>query len=106
MIGWGLRLGERLSLWRWAGLALAIAGLVWLLLPGISAPPLDGAALMAAAGVAWGVYSLRGRGQAQPTAATAGNFVRGSAIAAAICIPALLLSGESAPSWQGAGYAL
>ncbi|WP_300396487.1 DMT family transporter [Henriciella sp.] len=106
MIGWGLASGERLSAQRWVGLMLALAGLVWLLLPGLEAPPLQGAALMAIAGVAWGVYSLRGRGQRQPTAQTAGNFLRAGVIVLALSIPAFLIIDEATPSWPGIGYAL
>lgn len=76
MISYGLWSGERLRASQVAGLVLAIGGLVALLLPGLSAPPLLGAALMAAAGIAWGVYSLRGRRFRDPTQATAGNFLR------------------------------
>ena len=106
MIGWALVSGERLLVARWAGFMLAIAGLVWLLLPGLEAPPLEGAALMAAAGVAWGIYSLRGRGQGQPTAQTAGNFLRAGVIVLALSLPAFMLAGEATPSWAGIGYAL
>jgi drug/metabolite transporter (DMT)-like permease len=76
MVGVGLWRGDRLRGRQWLGLALAVAGLVVLLLPGLAAPPAGGAALMAGAGVAWGVYSLRGRGQGDPTRVTAGNFLR------------------------------
>ncbi|SFA75223.1 Threonine/homoserine efflux transporter RhtA [Collimonas sp. OK607] len=72
----GLRSGEMFGPIAWLGLALAVAGLVYLVSPGVAAPPPLGAALMAIAGVAWGVYSLRGRGVADPLAATAGNFTR------------------------------
>ena len=76
MIGWGFWRGERLGGWQLLGVACALGGLIGLLLPGLSAPPLHGAALMLVAGVAWGVYSLRGRGAGDPLQATAGNFVR------------------------------
>lgn len=76
MLGWGLVRGERLRAGQWAGLLVAMAGLVALLLPGLSAPPPDSAALMLLAGVAWGAYSLRAKGAGDPTAATAGNFLR------------------------------
>lgn len=76
MIVGGWRAGERLALGQASGLALAFAGLVILVLPGVSAPPLPGALLMLIAGIAWGLYSLRGRGIENPTAATAGNFLR------------------------------
>lgn len=76
MLGWALLRGERFSALQMLGFAVAIAGLIGLLLPGLSAPPLGAALLMLLAGVAWGVYSLRGRGAGDPTAVTAGNFLR------------------------------
>lgn len=76
MIGHGLWKGERLSGLQPIGLFLALGGLVGLLLPGLSAPPLAGSVLMLGAGVAWGIYSLRGRGVDDPTRVTAGNFLR------------------------------
>src|SRR5688572_24675070 len=68
--------GERPWPAQWVGLAMAIGGVVYLVLPGLAAPPPLGAALMALAGVAWAIYSLRGRGAADPLAQTTGNFVR------------------------------
>jgi len=68
--------GERLQLVQWAGLTLAVGGVVYLVSPGLAAPAPIGCALMTTAGVAWGVYSLRGRGASDPLAETAGNFVR------------------------------
>lgn len=76
MIGAGLWQGERPKAREWIGLAVAMAGLVYLMLPGFSAPDPLGAALMMASGIGWGVYSLRGRGNPAPVAATAGNFAR------------------------------
>jgi drug/metabolite transporter (DMT)-like permease len=67
-----------------AGVGLALAGLVGLVLPGLSAPPLVGSLLMAASGIAWGVYSLRGRGQGDPVRVNAGNFVRAALLAAVL----------------------
>ena len=58
MIIWGLRKGERLRFWQTVGLVLALSGLVALLFPGLSAPPLGGSILMLGAGIAWGIYSL------------------------------------------------
>lgn len=81
MFSVGLRSGETFSVVAWLGLALAVGGLVYLVSPGIAAPPLIGATLMAVAGMAWGVYSLRGRGVADPLAATAGNFMRAAPLA-------------------------
>ena len=76
MIGWGLVRGERPGRAQWLGLAIAITGLLMLTAPGLSAPDPTGATLMSAAGVAWGIYSLRGRGATSPVADNAGNFVR------------------------------
>jgi len=76
MFSAGLRAGERFAATGWAGLALALGGLVYLVAPGLEAPPPLGAALMALAGIGWGVYSLRGRGKTDALAATAGNFLR------------------------------
>jgi len=76
MILWGLRKGEGLHARQFTGLALAAVGLVLLVFPGLSAPSLGGSALMLGAGVAWGIYSLRGKGAGDPISATAGNFLR------------------------------
>ena len=70
-------------------MACALGGLLGLLLPGISAPPLHGAALMLVAGIAWGVYSLRGKGAGDPLQATAGNFLRAVPFAAALSLAML-----------------
>jgi drug/metabolite transporter (DMT)-like permease len=78
MIGHGLWAGERLDKQQQVGLALALGGLVGLLLPGLSAPPLVGSALMVIAGIAWGVYSIRGKRAGDPTRVTSGNFLRAS----------------------------
>jgi drug/metabolite transporter (DMT)-like permease len=68
--------GERLGSAQWVGLLTALAGLIYLLLPGLAAPSPVGASLMSAAGVSWGLYSLRGRWQTDPLSATSGNFLR------------------------------
>lgn len=103
MIFHGLRSGERFSRQQLAGLALAGGGLVGLLLPGLTAPPLLGSALMLAAGVAWGVYSLRGRGAGDPTRVTAGNFQR--AMLFAVALSMLTLPGARLDA-AGVGYAI
>jgi drug/metabolite transporter (DMT)-like permease len=84
MIGAGLRRGERLSLAQWSGLLVALAGLVVLLLPGATAPSPRGASAMLLAGVAWGIYSLRGRGASDAIAATSDNFLRATPFALAL----------------------
>ncbi|MBI5016177.1 MAG: DMT family transporter [Deltaproteobacteria bacterium] len=103
MISHGIWRGERLRGVQLMGLVLALGGLVGLLLPGLSAPPLLGALLMLSAGAAWGVYSLRGRGAGDPLAVTAGNFLRAVAIAAALS--AATASGISVDG-AGIGYAI
>lgn len=75
MIGYGIWRGERLTLWQWLGLGLALLGLAVLLWPGQAAASLPAALLMLAAGMAWGLYSLRGKGAGHPLQVTAGNFV-------------------------------
>jgi drug/metabolite transporter (DMT)-like permease len=86
MIGHGIWAGERLLKLQLVGLVIALAGLVGLLLPGLSAPPLFSSILMLASGVAWGVYSLRGKGAGDALRVTAGNFLRAAPIAAALSI--------------------
>jgi drug/metabolite transporter (DMT)-like permease len=76
MILAGLRAGERPHAREWTGLALALGGLVYLVSPGLTAPSPAGSALMAVAGVAWGAYSLHGRGSTNPVTVTGGNFLR------------------------------
>jgi len=89
MILWGLRRGERLRVRQLAGLALALTGLVTLLFPGLSAPSLSGSILMLGAGVAWGIYSLRGKAASDAIAATTGNFLRSVPLAAVLSIAVL-----------------
>lgn len=103
MIGHGLARGERLRGPQWLGFALAMGGLVGLFLPGVSTPPPAGAALMLCAGAAWGVYSLRGRGAGDPTAVTAGNFLR--AVPFALALSALCVARVSLDA-VGLAYAL
>lgn len=71
-----LRSGDRPHSSQWLGLGVALAGLAYLMLPGLSAPPLADAALMGLAGFSWGMYSLRGRRTANPLGQTASNFLR------------------------------
>jgi drug/metabolite transporter (DMT)-like permease len=82
--------GERPGRLEWIGLIVAFGGLVYLLLPGLASPPILNAGLMAAAGVAWGFYTLRGKGSADPLGDTAGNFVRSVPMAVVAVMPFLL----------------
>jgi drug/metabolite transporter (DMT)-like permease len=116
MIGRGLWVGERLHGWQLLGLLLAFGGLLGLLLPGLSAPPLTGALLMLSAGVAWGIYSLRGKGAGDPLQVTAGNFLRAAPMALALSV-VMLRTGSATTSGilyamasgalaSGVGYAI
>jgi drug/metabolite transporter (DMT)-like permease len=116
MIGVGLWRGERPTAAEWAGLGVAMAGLIYLVLPGISAPDPLGAALMATSGVAWGVYSLRGKGRRAPVAATAGNFARALPFASAglalgwgslhVTLHGIALAVASGAITSGVGYVI
>lgn len=90
--------GERLGARQWMGLLIAVGGLGWLLAPGVAAPPLGGAVLMVLAGMAWGFYSVRGRGNPDPVGQTRTNFV----LAAPMALVALVLSTQVArwPGWH------
>lgn len=90
MIGYGLWTGERMQGLQIVGLLFACGGLVGLLLPGLSAPPLLASLLMLGAGIAWGIYSLRGKAAGDPLKVTAGNFARAAPIS--IVLSVVLLS--------------
>jgi drug/metabolite transporter (DMT)-like permease len=116
MIGYGLARGERFTVWRAFGAVLAAGGLVALVAPGLDAPPAWAAGSMALAGIAWGVYSIRGRRSSDPLADTAGNFIRAaplSLLLVGFLAPGLRLDPEgvalataSGAIASGAGYAI
>lgn len=121
MIAWGLYQGERMRPLQLGGFALAVAGLTALMLPGLASPRFGGSAAMLGAGVAWGAYSLRGRRKlapfsANPTAVTAGNFVRTiplTLVLSAVALPqshlsssGLLYAVASGALTSGVGYAV
>ncbi len=97
MIGLGIIAGARPGALEWTGLAFAFAGLVYLFAPGLAAPPAAGAALMAVAGIAWGIYSRLGAQEADPVASTARNFV--------LTVPLALLLFLAGPPWGTAAPA-
>jgi len=115
MIGSGLQAGERPHAREWIGLAAALAGLLYLNFPGLSAPAPLGAALMAIAGVAWGLYSLRGRKAVAPLVQTAESFLLATPVGLALAAVALprahvssagvLLAVASGALASGGGYA-
>ena len=116
MIGYGFYTGERLNKLQSAGLLLAFVGITVLMLPGLSAPPLLGSLVMLVAGIAWGVYSIRGKGAGDPTIISAGNFLR--TIPFVVVLTVVTLSNQSldiAGGWyavasgalaSGLGYAI
>lgn len=119
MIGRALMEGDRPSRLEWLGLLTAFGAFVWLVSPGLSAPDPLAAALMALSGIAWGVYSLRGRGLPDPLKATADNFMRsvvfiiplfGVVLLAHLPVHAsamgLMLAALSGAVTSGLGYAL
>jgi drug/metabolite transporter (DMT)-like permease len=76
MFAGALIAGETVPARRYVGAAMALIGLAYLLWPSAAvAPDLGGAALMVVAAIAWGIYSLHGRGASDPLALTGSNFV-------------------------------
>ncbi len=100
MVGAGLIRGERLTPGAIAGNVSALLGLVVLTRPGLTAPDPTGVTFMAAAGVAWGLYSLAGRQSRDPLATTADNFAR----AVVLCLPAIFWAAPAQAT--PAGYTL
>ncbi|MEQ8858487.1 MAG: DMT family transporter [Pseudomonadales bacterium] len=92
------RSGERFGSAAWCGLTLALAGLAYLLAPGLEQPSTGGALLMMVSGLCWGLYSLTGRQTSDPMAATTGNFLLAVPVTIVLCAPQLLTgSTVSAP---------
>ena len=121
MMGYGVFRGERFQAIQVFGLALALGGLVALMLPGLAAASLFASLSMLGAGMAWGIYSLRGKAVSNgalsdPTAVTAGNFVRAVPMALVLCllmksrlsldIDGALLAVASGALASGVGYAV
>ena len=116
MIGFGMMKGERLSGFQVLGFMLAVAGLIILFLPGVSAPSLKGSMLMLIAGIAWGIYSIRGKTPGDPTVVTAGNFLRAAPMSMALSLllltsmsldyPGVLLAMASGALASAVGYAI
>ena len=116
MFAVALRSGERFSPVSWVGLSIAFGGLIYLVSPGVTAPDSVGAILMAIAGIAWGVYSLLGRGVADPLEATANNFIFCVPLVVAVSLvfsadfhvtrDGILLASVSGGLASGIGYAI
>jgi len=101
MIVAGIRAGERLAPRQWLGLLVALGGTTYLVFPGITAPPVFGSLLMVTAGIAWGIYSLRGRGSNDPITATTDNFIRAVPI-----VVVLVLVQRNEAGWSTYGILL
>lgn len=114
MLVLALRAGERFRALEGVGLFAALAGLVYLVLPGLSAPSPVGCTLMVIAGMAWGGYSIRGRGSADALGDTARNFMLATpliALASAATVrtahvtaPGVMLAIASGALTSGIGY--
>ena len=85
MFGVAVLRGQAVPPLRWAGMAVAMAGLALLLWPA-GAVRVDpaGALAMIVAGAGWGAYTLLGRTEGDATRATAANFT--------LCLPVMLLA--------------
>lgn len=109
-----LRAGENIPPLSWGGLALAVLGLVYLVLPGVTAPDPIGAVLMSVAGIAWGLYSLSGKGVTDPLESTARNFLYGVPLVLFVSFifvhdtdfstPGIVLAVISGAAASGCGY--
>ena len=108
--------GERPGWLQWLGLIMALGGLVYLVLPGVSAPDPQDSALMTVAGISWGLYSFRGRAATDPLGETAGNFARSLPMVALVSAASLgalrvdatgaMLAVTSGALASGLGYAI
>ena len=101
MLSWGLYRGEKLSPLQWGGFSVAIGGLIWLVSPGVEAPPLVSAVLIGLSGLSWGIYSLTGPGKSNPTSATTGNFIRATLLSLPLFAVAFYVSPEPSPPTDG-----
>lgn len=115
MILWGVLHRDRPTGMELAGLAIAFAAFIWLLLPGLQAPDPLGSGLMMFSGLSWAVYTVRGRGTGDPLADTAGNFVRAAILCAPMAAlpwlgghaePGVVLAVVSGVITSGLGYAI
>lgn len=89
MVCVALMRGEKPKILEWLGMLLAFGGLVYLIFPGLSAPPILYSMLMMIAGIAWGFYTLRGAGSKNPLAETTGNFIRTVPMISLVAFPFL-----------------
>ena len=106
MLVGGLRLGQRPDKAQSLGMGIAMAGLVYLLLPGLNAPPAGAAMVIFCSGLCWAAYTICGRGSRNAAAATAGNFIRCVPLAIALLLWAVAFDNAGMPgTWPLAGVA-
>jgi drug/metabolite transporter (DMT)-like permease len=103
MLAVAIATGDRPGFFEYAGILTAFAGLIYLVLPGLESPSLASSLFMATAGIAWGLYTLRGRGSANPLADTTGNFVRTIPF---VFVLTVFTAGSTSLSWRGVGLAV
>jgi len=89
MFGWAMIRKDPISPLKWIGTAVSFSGLIYLVSPGLSAPDPKGALLMMISGIAWGIYSIRGRGAKAPILMTSRNFTCAVPIIGIITIASL-----------------
>ena len=106
MLAGGLRLGQRPDKAQSLGIGIAMAGLVYLLLPGLDAPPAGAATVIFCSGLCWAAYTICGRGSRNAAADTAGNFIRCVPLAIALLLWAIAFDNAGMPgTWPLAGVA-
>ncbi|PSW20623.1 EamA/RhaT family transporter [Photobacterium sanctipauli] len=103
MIGYGFSQGERFTHWQWLGFMMAFGGLIILMMPGVSMPSVDGALLMLLAGIAWGIYSIMGKGAESPLLVTRTNFVLSVPLVIGL---SLVMKAHASVDLSGASYAV
>lgn len=116
MLAVGIASGDRLHKLEWAGMLVAFAGFIYLVLPTLSTPSWLGFVLMTASGIAWAFYTLAGRGSQHPLQDTGFNFLRtiplvilllaASAYNADLTLNGLVLAVLSGGVASGVGYTL
>ena len=108
--------GTRLHITEWAGVVIAFTGFIYLILPGVTTPSVFGFMLMTVAGIAWGIYTLKGRGSKSPLMDTAYNFLRTTPLVILLTITTvnntnyssegILLAAVSGGITSGIGYTI
>ena len=98
--------GNRLHFSEWLGVMIAFFGFVYLMLPGIHTPSVFGFILMIISGVAWGFYTLNGRGSQNPFMDTAHNFIKTIPMIIIVALVQLLIINKTNISGQGVVLAI